>query len=102
MVRSFGKNAFAVERVAPLSELEGSVKQAIRAVKDAASRSALMKQASFLAFNALMELPALAEEVEKEPNGKIFDFNLTLPIIAQFFCCLWWRWTIFGLSLWPR
>jgi F-type H+-transporting ATPase subunit b len=74
MVRSCGKNAFAVERVARKAidlragvALEGSVKQAMRVVKDAASRSALMKQASFLAFNALMELPALAEEVEKLP-----------------------------------
>lgn len=89
----------AVERVArkalevragisSLSELEGSVKQAIRCVKDAASQNALMKQASFLAFNALMVLPALAEEVEKEPKGKIFDFNLTLPIIAVQFLLL--------------
>jgi F-type H+-transporting ATPase subunit b len=98
-VVSFGVKRAAVERVArkavevragmaPLSELEGSVKQAIRSVKDAASQSALMRQASFLAFNALMVLPALAEEVEKEPKGKIFDFNLTLPIIAVQFLLL--------------
>lgn len=74
--------------VASLSELERSVKQAIRSVKDAASQSALMKQASFLAINVLMVLPALAEEVEKEPKGKIFDFNLTLPIIAVQFLLL--------------
>jgi F-type H+-transporting ATPase subunit b len=74
--------------IAPLSELEGSVKQAIRNVRDAASQSALMKQASFLAFNALMVMPALAEELEKEPKGKIFDFNLTLPIIAVQFLLL--------------
>lgn len=69
---------------ASLSELERTVKQAIRA----ASQSHLMKQASFLAFNALMVMPALAEEIEKEPKGKIFDFNLTLPIIAVQFLLL--------------
>lgn len=74
--------------MASLAELKGSVKQAICDVKDAALRSALMKQASFLAFNAVMVLPALAEEVEKEPKGKIFDFNLTLPIIAVQFLLL--------------
>ena len=74
--------------MASLAELEGSVKQAIRNVKDTALRSVLMKQASFLAFNAVMVLPALAEEVEKEPKGKIFDFNLTLPIIAVQFLLL--------------
>lgn len=98
-VVSFGGKRAAAERVAKkamevragiasLSELEGSVKQAIRSVKDAASQSALMKQASFLAFNALLVMPALAEELEKEPKGKIFDFNLTLPIIAVQFLLL--------------
>lgn len=97
-VGAFGNRA-AAERVArkalevragmaSLSELEGSVKQAIRSVKDGASQNALMKQATFIAFNALMVLPALAEEMEKEPKGKIFDFNLTLPIIAVQFLLL--------------
>jgi F-type H+-transporting ATPase subunit b len=70
--------------IASLAELETSVKQAVAGVKN----SALMKQASFFAFNALMVMPALAEELEKEPKGKIFDFNLTLPIIAVQFLLL--------------
>lgn len=75
--------------MASLSELEGSVKKAIKTVADSASQSKLMKQATFLAMNALMVLPALAEEVaEAEPKGKIFDFNLTLPIIAVQFLLL--------------
>jgi len=88
-VESVARKALEVRAgLAPLSELEGSVKHAIRNVKDAASQSALMKQVSFLAFNALMVMPALAEELEKEPKGKIFDFNLTLPIIAVQFLLL--------------
>lgn len=70
--------------IASLAELETSVKQAVAGVKN----SALMKQASFVAFNALLVMPALAEELEKEPKGKIFDFNLTLPIIAVQFLLL--------------
>jgi F-type H+-transporting ATPase subunit b len=49
-----------------------------------------LRNAAFLAMNALMAAaPALAEEAaEAEEKGKIFDFNLTLPIIAIEFLLL--------------
>lgn len=47
-------------------------------------------RASFLAINALLAFPSLAAEIaeEVEEKGKIFDFNLTLPIIAAQFLLL--------------
>ena len=42
-----------------------------------------IQRAAFVAMNMLVAMPALAEE-----KGKIFDFNLTLPIIAVQFLLL--------------
>ena len=42
-----------------------------------------VQRAAFAAMNLLVAMPALAEE-----KGKIFDFNLTLPIIAVQFLLL--------------
>lgn len=43
-----------------------------------------MQHAAIIAMNAMIAMPAFAEEVK----GKIFDFNLTLPIIAVQFLLL--------------
>jgi F-type H+-transporting ATPase subunit b len=67
-----------------LAELEGALEGAMASVVDLAVKNVAFKNATFVAMNALMVLPALAEE----EKGKIFDFNLTLPIIAVQFLLL--------------
>lgn len=49
-----------------------------------------LHNAAFFAMNTLWAVPAIAAEVaaEAEEKGKIFDFNLTLPIIAAEFLLL--------------
>lgn len=49
------------------------------------ARRKLQQAASLVAINVVTVLPALAEEMEK---GKIFDFNLTLPIMVVQFLLL--------------
>eukprot|EP00271_Cylindrocystis_brebissonii_P010471 TRINITY_DN26667_c0_g1_i1.p1 TRINITY_DN26667_c0_g1~~TRINITY_DN26667_c0_g1_i1.p1 ORF type:complete len:239 (-),score=60.11 TRINITY_DN26667_c0_g1_i1:772-1488(-) len=44
-----------------------------------------LQYGAIIAMNALYALPSFAEE---EPKGKIFDFNLTLPIIVVEFLLL--------------
>jgi F-type H+-transporting ATPase subunit b len=67
-----------------LVELEDSVKSAMSSLVDSAAKNVALRNATIVAMNALMVLPALAEE----EKGKIFDFNLTLPIIAVQFLLL--------------
>ncbi|KAH9531250.1 hypothetical protein CY35_19G028000 [Sphagnum magellanicum] len=67
-----------------LAELEDSVKSAMSSLVDSAAKNVALRNATIVAMNALMVLPALAEE----EKGKIFDFNLTLPIIAVQFLLL--------------
>eukprot|EP00244_Chara_vulgaris_P008030 TRINITY_DN302_c0_g1_i3.p2 TRINITY_DN302_c0_g1~~TRINITY_DN302_c0_g1_i3.p2 ORF type:complete len:286 (+),score=78.49 TRINITY_DN302_c0_g1_i3:145-1002(+) len=66
------------------SSLQSAVNDALRAVagggEDSINR---LRPLALLAANALIAFPALAEE-----KGKIFDFNLTLPIIAVQFLLL--------------
>lgn len=72
-----------------------SVQEAsVAAVKNIVGEDACRKltNLSFIALNAYLTMPALAEE----EKGKIFDFNLTLPIITVQFLLL-----AFGLNkLW--
>jgi F-type H+-transporting ATPase subunit b len=67
-----------------IAELEDSVKSAMSSLVDSAAKNVALRNATIVAMNALMVLPALAEE----EKGKIFDFNLTLPIIAVQFLLL--------------
>jgi F-type H+-transporting ATPase subunit b len=60
--------------------LEQSIKEAWTTV----SESGLVKNAGIVAMNVLLAMPAFAGE----EKGKIFDFNLTLPIIAIEFLVL--------------
>eukprot|EP00246_Nothoceros_aenigmaticus_P018314 TRINITY_DN9534_c0_g1_i1.p1 TRINITY_DN9534_c0_g1~~TRINITY_DN9534_c0_g1_i1.p1 ORF type:complete len:260 (+),score=63.08 TRINITY_DN9534_c0_g1_i1:176-955(+) len=71
----------------PLSEwFDGSLPADLDLAKMCAqiSGTRAFKKASVLAMNVLLAMPALAEE----EKGKIFDFNLTLPIIAVQFLLL--------------
>ncbi|KAG6547495.1 hypothetical protein Mapa_010943 [Marchantia paleacea] len=65
---------------APVSSLEDSVSQAFNTL----TKSKVARNAAIVATNVLLALPALAGE----EKGKIFDFNLTLPIIAIEFLTL--------------
>ena len=62
----------------------------VKSMASSIARNPSLRNATFLAMNAVMAAaPALAEEVaEAEEKGKIFDFNLTLPIIAIEFLLL--------------
>lgn len=77
-------------RLSASAKLAGPVRASLldsaSAVKTAIGEEASKHAAklSFVAFNVLMALPALAEE----EKGKIFDFNLTLPIISVQFLIL--------------
>eukprot|EP00897_Mesotaenium_endlicherianum_P000016 jgi/Mesen1/10014/ME000722S09290 len=70
---------------------QGNVeKQTLQVAVSSAVKSVLGEQScrrlqhvSFIAMNAMLAMPALAEE-----KGKIFDFNLTLPIIVVEFLLL--------------
>ncbi|KAL2651774.1 hypothetical protein R1flu_019902 [Riccia fluitans] len=59
---------------ASVSSLEESVSQAFNTL----TKSSVARNAVIVATNVLLALPALAGE----EKGKIFDFNLTLPIIV--------------------
>lgn len=79
-----------VQRVARLTvqarrgEVEAvALEQSIREAWTALSESRMVRNGAVVAMNVLLAMPALAEE-----KGKIFDFNLTLPIIAIEFLVL--------------
>ncbi|GBG84870.1 hypothetical protein CBR_g39245 [Chara braunii] len=65
------------------SSLHSAVNEAVRAVAGGEETIKRLRPLALVAANALMAFPALAEE-----KGKIFDFNLTLPIIAVQFLLL--------------
>ncbi|KAL3687765.1 hypothetical protein R1sor_014074 [Riccia sorocarpa] len=64
---------------ASVSSLEESVSRAFSTL----TKSSVARNAVIVATNVLLAMPALAEE-----KGKIFDFNLTLPIIVIEFLTL--------------
>jgi F-type H+-transporting ATPase subunit b len=79
-----------VQRVARLTvqakrgEVEPvALEQSIREAWTSLSGNGVARNAAIVAMNVLLTMPALAEE-----KGKIFDFNLTLPIIAIEFLVL--------------
>ncbi|KAH7373991.1 hypothetical protein KP509_17G082700 [Ceratopteris richardii] len=60
--------------------------EALQNVALKVSQNPTVRKAAFLAMNTLWAIPAIAEEAEEK--GKIFDFNLTLPIIVAEFLLL--------------
>ncbi|KAI5065521.1 hypothetical protein GOP47_0020216 [Adiantum capillus-veneris] len=67
-----------------------SLQESLQRMATKITQNPTLRNAAFFAMNALWAVPAIAAEVaaEAEEKGKIFDFNLTLPIIAAEFLLL--------------
>ncbi|MCO5611073.1 hypothetical protein L7F22_065323 [Adiantum nelumboides] len=67
-----------------------SIQDTLQRISTKITQNPTLRNAAFFAMNALLAVPAIAAEVagEAEEKGKIFDFNLTLPIIVVEFLLL--------------
>lgn len=71
--------------VRPTAMMNKSVKNFISSCKNLRSKVSVVEKA--VGIQLMLAMPALAEEAAKEP-GKLFDFDVTLPIMAVQFLVL--------------
>ncbi|KAH6557693.1 hypothetical protein KP509_1Z100400 [Ceratopteris richardii] len=76
----------AVEQKGRLAFDNVSIQETLKSMASKITENPALRNAAFLAMNSLWAIPAIAEEAEEK--GKIFDFNLTLPIIVAEFLLL--------------
>eukprot|EP00250_Pteridium_aquilinum_P013919 c21657_g1_i1 orf=262-990(+) len=79
-----------LKQVCTTSDAKSSVQDTLQNMATKITQNPALRNAAFFAMNTLWAVPAIAAEIaeEAEEKGKIFDFNLTLPIIAAEFLLL--------------